>query len=47
MAITLSILDRLQSTFTTAKSNKFPTKPVLGYPSHLKYFAALPWKTQK
>jgi len=45
MAITLSILDDLQNSFTDAKSSKFPTKPILGYPSHLKYVAALPWKT--
>jgi len=31
----------LQTPFTAAKSTKFPTKPVLGYPPHLKY-AALP-----
>jgi len=45
MAITLSILDHLQNSFTAAKSSKFPTKLILGYPSHLKYVAALPWKT--
>jgi len=31
----------LQNSFTTAKSRKFPTKLILGYPSHLKYVAAL------
>jgi len=35
----------LQNPFTAAKGSKFPTKPVLGYPPHLKYVAALPWKT--
>jgi len=34
----------LQNSFTAANSSKFPTKPVLGYPPHLKYVAALPWK---
>jgi len=34
----------LQTSFTVAKSSKFPTKPVLRYPSHLKCIAALPWK---
>jgi len=43
MAKSLSILDRFAS-FTAAKSSKFPTKPILGYPPHLKYLAALPWK---
>jgi len=37
----------LQNYFTVAKSSKFPTKPILGYPSHFKYVAALPWKTSK
>ena len=37
MAITLSILDRFANSFTAAKSSKFPTKPILGYPPHLKY----------
>ena len=37
MAITLSILDRFaKNSFTAAKSSKFATKPILGYPSHLK-----------
>jgi len=36
----------LQNFFTAAKSSKFPTKPILGYPPHLKYVAALPWKTE-
>jgi len=31
--------------FIPAKSNKFPTKFILVYPSHLKYVAALPWET--
>jgi len=35
----------LQDSFTAAKSSKFPTKPILGYLQHLKYVAALPWKT--
>ena len=35
----------LQNSFTAAKSSKFPTKPILGYPPHLKYVAVLPWKT--
>jgi len=37
----------LQSSFTAAKSSKFPTKPILGYPPHHKCVAALPWKTYK
>jgi len=45
MAITLSILGDLQNSFTAAKSTKFPTKLILGCPPHLKYVAALPWKT--
>jgi len=45
MAITLSILDHLQNSFTAANSSKFPTKLTLGYTPHLKYVAALPWKT--
>jgi len=32
----------LQNSFTAAKSSKFPTKLILGYPPHLKYVAALP-----
>jgi len=36
-----------QKAFTAAKSSKFPTKPTLSYPPHLKYVAALPWKTLK
>jgi len=35
----------LQNFFTAANSSKFPTKLILGYPLHLKYVAALPWKT--
>jgi len=35
----------LQNSFTAAKNSKFPTKLVLGYLPHLKYVAALPWKT--
>jgi len=31
-------LTDLQNSFTAAKSTTFPTKLVLGYPSHLKYF---------
>jgi len=34
----------LQNSFTAAKSSKFPTKAILGYPPHLKYVAALPWE---
>jgi len=45
MAITLSILDRFAKFFHCSKSSKFPTKLILGYPPHLKYVAALPWKT--
>jgi len=37
----------LQNSFTAAKSTKFPTKLILGYPPHLKYVAALPWKSEK
>jgi len=37
----------LHTFFTAAKSSKLPTKPILGYPPHLKYVAALPWKTYK
>jgi len=35
----------LQNSFTAAKSTKFPRKPLLAYPAHLKCVAALPWKT--
>ena len=45
MAITLSILGGFAKFFSPAKSSKFPRKPILGYPRHLKYVAALPWKT--
>jgi len=34
----------LQNFFIAAKSSKFPTKFVLGYPPQLKYVAALPWE---
>jgi len=44
MAITL--VD-LQNSFIAAKSSKFPTKSILGYPLSLKYVATLPWKTEK
>jgi len=44
MAITCQFLIDLQNSFTAAKNSKFPTKSILGYPSHLKYVAALPWK---
>jgi len=37
----------LQTSFSAAKSSKFPTKPVLGDPPHRKCVAALPWKTWK
>jgi len=33
----------LQNSFTAANSAKFTTKPILGYPPHLEYVAALPW----
>jgi len=36
----------LQNSFTAVKSRKFPTQSILGYPPHLKYVAALPWKTK-
>jgi len=45
MAITLSILGGFAKILSLLQSNKFPTKPILGYPPHLKYVAALPWKT--
>jgi len=45
MAITLSILGGFVNSFTAAKISKFPTKTILDYPPHLKYVAALPWKT--
>jgi len=35
----------LQNSFTAAKGTKFATKLIFGYPPHLKYVAALPWKT--
>jgi len=35
----------LQNFFAATNSTKFPTKRILGFPSHLKYVAALPWKT--
>jgi len=31
-------LDDLQNSFTTAKSSKFPTKPILCYPPHLMHY---------
>jgi len=31
----------LQNSFNAAKSTKFPTKSILGYPPHLKYVAYL------
>jgi len=34
----------LQNSFTAAKSSKFPTEPILRYPPHLKFVAALPRK---
>jgi len=39
IAITCQFLVDLQNSFTAAKSSKFPTKPVLGYPPHLKCIA--------
>jgi len=41
------LLIDLHNSFTAAKSSKFPTKFILSYPPHLKYVAALPWKTLK
>jgi len=35
----------LQISSTAARSAKFPTKGILGYPPYLKYVAALPEKT--
>jgi len=35
----------LQTSFTMIESTKFPTKLILGYQPHVKYVAALPWKT--
>jgi len=35
-------LTYLQNSFTAANGSKFPTKLILGYPPHVKYFAALP-----
>jgi len=40
MAITLSM--DLRNSFTAAKSSKLATKPILGYPPHLRYVATLP-----
>jgi len=37
-------LSDLQNSFTAAKSTKFQTKRILGYPSHLNYVATLPWE---
>ena len=48
MAVTLSVLNfliDLQNSFTAANSVKFATKLILVYPPHLKYVAALHWKT--
>jgi len=42
MAITCQFFIDLQNSFTAAKSTKLPIKPILGYPPHLKYVAALP-----
>jgi len=42
MAITFQFLIDLQNSFTAAKSTKFSTKPLLGFPPHLKYVSALP-----
>jgi len=36
----------LQTSFSAGKIDKFPTKSILGYPPHLKYVAALPWKNK-
>ena len=38
-------LINVQNSFTAAKSDKFPTKPILVYPPHFKYVTALPWET--
>jgi len=45
MAITLSILDNFSNSFIAAKSTKFSTEPILGYPPHLQCIAAVPWET--
>jgi len=37
----------VQNSFTVTERTKFPTKPILGYTPHLKYIAALSWKTLK
>jgi len=42
MVIILSIVDRFAKFFHGCKGSKFLTKPILGYPPHLKYVAALP-----
>jgi len=36
----------LQNSFTAVKSSEFSTKSILGYPPHLNYVAALPWKSK-
>ena len=45
MAITLSILDRFAKFFHCCKQQEISYKTLLGYPPHLEYVAALPWKT--
>jgi len=45
MAILCQFLIDLKNSFTAAKSSTFATKLILDYPPHLKYVAALPWKT--
>jgi len=45
MAITLSILGVFAKFFHCGKQQN-PTKLILGYPPHLKYVAALPWKVK-
>jgi len=34
----------LLNSFADAKRDKFPTKPILIFPPHLKYIAASAWK---
>jgi len=38
------ILGGFAKLFHCCKESKFPTKPILGYPPHLKCIAALPCK---
>jgi len=36
-----NFVNDLQNSFTAAKNTKFPTKPILDYPPHLKYVCVL------